>query len=325
LRRDAQCWREGRPIGRTRCDARAVFVAWLARALSDAAASAGRAYAWPILTLWEEASMSTRSGFKRIAPRNTGGLCGLASVVLTLAAGSAAAKEGHLEDMKLALVETRITCATCHPDPEGRTLTDYGRRIADLGAATSVQERVKEMERRPTEATLKLDAEGERRRTDIDGDGVLNWVEILAGSDPSNAEDPPNRGKSPEFTALRTKIETVVSCALCHVDAEVKPIGADKAPHNPLGEALAKLAAPKPGVRPADAAPPPVMTRFKSLENVDTDKDKARNWHEIVTFHSPTDAADTPTDEELKAVRKMLQDLLKPNGGFGRVHREGGR
>ncbi len=246
---------------------------------------------------------------------------GVLAIAALLGSAPAAAKEGHLEDMKLALIETRIRCATCHPDAEGRELTAYGRVIADLGKATSIPDRVREQERRPTDATLKLDAEGERRRTDVDGDGVLNWVEILSGTDPSDAADPGNGEKKAETATMRARVEAVVSCALCHVEPDVKPVGADKAPHNPLGEALAGLTSSRPGGRPADAAPPPIMTRFKSVENHDTDKDKARNWLEIATFHSPTDAADTPSDEELKAIRELLREILKPQGGFGRVHR----
>lgn len=281
------------------------------------------------------------------------------------------AVEEHLEDMKLAVIETRISCATCHPDAEHAKLTTYGQRISDLGTSLSVQQRVKAMERRPSEVNLRENPEKEKARIDVDGDGTLNWVEILCGSDPSDPDSTPHSLRNPDgatsdhhispgsdstaTTAARASganaggkdradtkkpkptddeasieiqlpdpevVERIINCGLCHTSNHVEPVGDDKGPHNKLGDALEKLAerGRKPGESPDDH--PPIMGRFKRQRMRDTDRDKARNWIEIITFHSPTDANDKPSEAEESAMKTHLREIRRGKAGFGREHRE---
>ncbi len=257
---------------------------------------------------------------------------------------SASAKEDYLEVVKGRLIELNIRCTTCHPaDPASppdkpapltSELTPYGRRLADLGRSAALAGRIGRLERRlPT--ILPVDQRKEELlRVDIDSDGTLNWVEILAGTDPSDPNSVPNEG-DPALRDLRTRVESVVSCRLCHT-RDATDLKRDDAPHNDFGEALAALAeGPAAGARPGQSpagrgrggaasargdVPLDIVERLLKVQHQDADRDRARNWDEIAAFHHPADPADAPTADEVQAVRAAAAALKRGDVGFGRFH-----
>lgn len=347
----------------------------------------------------------------RVAGLRSGVIC----LLLTGGASSATAKETHFEKVKFELLQLYVKCTTCHADDKGAGLTKYGQRLSAMGKEAGVQERMRRMERRVSEELAQTEPGAENDRVDIDGDGVLNWVEILCGSNPSDAASvpaksdiqglapvpanptpaataepaepapapaepapadptpgepapaaqnssppPPPTGKErpqsppPPVTFDRARVEAIVDCRLCHTSVEkrggVAPTGEgaakrgsrgdrpgaekqkadddDEAPHNAFGELIAKLDPPAPAARPGSGArtpaakPEPVdfLTRFHKVANQDLDRDKARNWEEIATFHSPTDKADTPSAVELSALKERMLQARRGDTGFGKAH-----
>ncbi|MCC7290507.1 MAG: hypothetical protein IT449_00435 [Phycisphaerales bacterium] len=337
-------------------------------------------------------------------------------LVLVASAGNAGAKETHFEKVKFELLQLYVKCTTCHADDKGAGLTKYGQRLAGMGKETGVQERMRRMERRVSEELAQTEPGAENDRVDIDGDGALNWVEILCGSNPSDAASvppkhdiqgpapiptgptpaatvepaepapapaepapanptpgepapaaqnssppPPPTGKerpqspAPPAAFDRARVEAIVDCRLCHTSVEKRGGGDastgegaakrgnrgdragaakqkadddDEAPHNAFGELIAKLDPPAPAARPGSSArapaakPEPVdfLTRFHKVANQDLDRDKARNWEEIATFHWPTDKADTPSAAELAALKERMLQARRGDIGFGKAH-----
>lgn len=249
---------------------------------------------------------------------------------MLLAGTTAAGKEEHLEKVKFELLALYLRCNTCHLDEKGKDLTLYGKRLNARGTTASLQERVRRQERRVSPTLARMEPGAEDDRVDIDGDGALNWVEILCGTDPSDPKSVPPleaEGDGAAAPSLRKRVEMIVDCRLCHVSVDTTG-PEEKAPHNPLGESIAKLDTPPANTRPGSRAPVPTrepsdfLTRFKRIANQDPDRDKARNWDEIATFHAPTDPADLPTQEELKALQALLQSLRRGEAGFGKAHKE---
>ncbi len=315
-------------------------------------------------------------------------------LLLVATASTAAAKETHFEKVKFELLQLYVKCTTCHTDDKGAGLTKYGQRLSAMGKEAGVQERMRRMERRVSEELAQTEPGAENDRVDIDGDGVLNWVEILCGSDPSDATSmpaksdpaapgspapspavpakpapaeppsspPPSHSEKdrpqpslPPATFDRARVEAVVDCRLCHTSVEKRGGGGasagedapkrgnrgdrpgaekqnsdedDEAPHNAFGELIAKLDPPAPAARPGSGArtpavkPEPVdfLTRFHKVANQDLDRDKARNWEEIATFHSPTEKADTPSAAELTALKERMLQARRGDIGFGKAH-----
>jgi len=287
------------------------------------------------------------------------------AVAVALACGpgsaSAWAKEDHFEQVKLRLIELNVRCTTCHPaadaNPAGdakpandtkpsgaagpagdaaprvHELTLYGQRLADVGESVPLAERVARMERRLPQILTAEERREAALRVDVDGDGALNWVEILTGFDPSDGKSVPPVGDG--ATSLRGRVESVVSCKLCHT-ADASELRRGDAPHNAFGEVLAalgKAATParpgqpapgrgRPGSAPPAGAEPPsdILERLLKVQHLDADRDRARNWDEIASFHHPADPADAPSAEEVKVVRAAAAALKRGAAGFGAVH-----
>jgi hypothetical protein len=231
------------------------------------------------------------------------------AVASLLLSGGAIGKPIHFEQVKSQLIASRIRCADCHVSRDDPTLTAYGKLIGDLGAETPVADRVQETETSiPTTAPddVRQKAAG---RVDVDGDGIPNWVEILAGTNPSQTDS-----RNPSHD----RIDRVVSCQLCHESAQSGGGDGDRAPHNAFGKALRGLG-PK-SVGADDRANHPILPRLKSRERSDTDKDKIKDWDEVLLFHHPADAADVPNAEAVKDAKRADRDRRKDDEGFGKVH-----
>lgn len=254
--------------------------------------------------------------------------------------GAARAEEAHLERVKGELIALHVQCTACHADTRGEGLTGYGQRLADMGDAEPLRDRVARMERRVSEVVLSVDPDAERDRVDIDGDGVLNWVELLCGTDPSSAASAPPMARAEAATpTLRERVENVVSCTLCHLGPAAE-LRKDDAPHNTFGQTLARLAEastpPVPpgrgspgrtppsagpgGAAPASAKPLDIWERIQKIRLHDSDHDKARDGDEIATFHHPADGNDVAAEAEIKALRERLAALRRGETGYGRHH-----
>jgi hypothetical protein len=161
---------------------------------------------------------------------------------------------------------------------------------------------------------------------DVDGDGVANWVEILAGTNPSSPD---------ESVATHERIQRVISCNVCHTSvSQYAAPGEDRAPHNAFGDALEELGdqgGARRGARRGrgreqnrgadrDGPSEPIEPRLKRLKGRDTDRDKVKNWDEISVFHHPADPDDTPDEASVAAARERLRARRKSDEGFGKVH-----
>lgn len=279
------------------------------------------------LTLHAVRERSYRGGvLTRSCRRRTAVALGALLLACTIAVG----KEEHLEKVKFELLSHYLKCSDCHVDEKGKDLTLYGKRLNAMGTTSSLRERVRRQERRVSPTLARMEPGAEDDRVDIDGDGALNWVEILCGTDPSDPKSvlPLNaEGDAAATPSLRKRLETLVDCRLCHVSVDTTG-PEEKAPHNPLGESIAKLDTPPANTRPGSRTPAPTrepsdfLTRFKRIANQDLDRDKVRNWDEIATFHNPTDPADAPTPDELKVLQALLQSIRRGETGFGKAHKE---
>ncbi|NOS99237.1 MAG: hypothetical protein HOP29_01265 [Phycisphaerales bacterium] len=232
------------------------------------------------------------------------------AVASLLLADVATGKPIHFEQVKSQLIASRIRCSDCHVSRDDQTLTAYGKLIGDLGAGTPMADRVQEAETSvPTAAPddVRQKAAG---RVDVDGDGILNWVEILAGTNPSQTD---SRNPSHE------RIDRVVSCQLCHESASSGGGDGERAPHNAFGKALSGLG-PKSGGGGNDRANHPILPRLKSRERSDTDKDKVKDWDEVLLFYHPADADDVPDAEAVKDAKRADRDRRKGDEGYGKVH-----
>ncbi len=237
---------------------------------------------------------------------------------------AAAAKETHFEEVKFRLVSEHIRCTHCHAGREDPELTAYGRKISDLGKDKTVQERVKELEAEVAVTASEEEREAAKAHTDVDADGVANWIEILTGRDPSAAED--SQQPAAGFPTVE-RVTTFVQCTICHirVDAVAGP-GKSRAPHNPFGKTLTEFDAKGKRLRgraieKADAEDVDFAQRLDVIAKEDADLDSAFNWDEISSLHSPFDKTDRPTLAETKALRQNQADRRKNDEGFGQIHK----
>ncbi len=244
----------------------------------------------------------------------------------------ATAKPIHFETLKLQLIEQHIRCDTCHASRQDQTLSSYGTLIADEGAETPITRRVRTVEAELSSTASDATRKAEAPRIDLDGDTIPNWVEILAGTNPSQ----PN-----ERTDTHEQILRVISCKLCHtsISKRSQP-GKNRAPHNAFGALLEKAgnkerngkgrkgknrkgrsqAGRNRNTQDSDATIP-IAPRLKKAHRRDTDRDKVKNWDEIITFHHPADQDDTPSEEEVKSAKEKQRTRRKEDEGFGKIHK----
>jgi hypothetical protein len=248
----------------------------------------------------------------------------LIAAVWCVVACAAAAKETHFEEVKFRLVSEQIRCTHCHVGRDDLELTVYGRKIAELGKDKTVQDRVREMEAEVAVTASDQERDEAKSRTDVDADGVANWIEMLSGRDPSAADE-----TSPPVDGFPTveRVSTFVQCTICHirVDAVAGP-GKSRAPHNAFGKTLTEFDARGKRLRgkaieKADAEDVDFAQRLDVIAKEDADLDSATNWDEISTLHSPFDKSDRPNSDETKAMRQDQADRRKSDEGFGQFHK----
>jgi hypothetical protein len=236
--------------------------------------------------------------------------------------------EAHFEAVKFKLLGEHIRCTHCHASRDDTTLTLYGQKIAEMGKAWSVPERVRRHEKEiPANANETEHAAGQSR-LDVDGDGVPNWIEILSDHDPSVKETVAEGAAADSGAPPVERVTALMKCTLCHirVDAVAGP-GKSRAPHNAFGKSLTEFDAKGhrlhgAAAKQADAEDVEVLKRLDLIANEDADGDQAPNWTEIRTFHHPADATDKPTPAEIKALRQSEAERRKQDESFGKIHRE---
>src|SRR4051812_29670023 len=102
--------------------------------------------------------------------------------------------------------------------------------------------------------------------------------------------------------------KTLNACTTCHLPSDKKdPQNLDEFPHNPFG---ARLRAEKKSLAAA-GKPTDIPARITAIANEDSDGDGIDNLTEILLGHGPGDAADKPTEAELKNAPAKLAEFDK--------------
>src|SRR6266480_4360178 len=98
------------------------------------------------------------------------------------------------------------------------------------------------------------------------------------------------------------------ACTTCHLPSDKKdPQSLDEFPHNPFG---ARLRAEKKTLAAA-GKPTDIPARITAIANEDSDGDGVDNLTEILLGHAPGDAADKPSQAELKNAPAKLAEFGK--------------
>lgn len=257
------------------------------------------------------------------------------------------AKESHYEQVRALLVVRAMRCTTCHESAVGRGLNIYGQRVAAQPANLSWSERFLIMNRSgrksssvddkergvvpgipsagiPPRAADGSDASGssaESLHGDVDGDGVADWVEILAGSSPAD------KSKKPD-AELERRVKEVVSCRLCHAETGRPGKGLEANPHNDLGKLLAKTIprtiprrpATSDGLRAA-AERTPIIERLSIAGKKRPAGSRATWWEKMRLLYEPANPKSNPMPQELSELRRQTRSRVRRsnhdlNSGF---------
>ena len=98
------------------------------------------------------------------------------------------------------------------------------------------------------------------------------------------------------------------ACTTCHLPSDKKdPQNLDEFPHNPFG---ARLRALKKELAAA-GKPTDIPARISAIANEDSDGDGVDNLTEILLGHGPGNAADKPSEAELKNAPAKLAEFSK--------------
>lgn len=238
----------------------------------------------------------------------------LLSVWLVLgASGMAQAKPKHFEHVRTALIARAARCNTCHTDPAGTALNAYGEQLMGLGEGLELGERINRLAKIPVPQQPSDQAPVFSEKVDADRDGVLDWVEILAGASPGDEKDKPDRERVERITA-------VVSCRICHQQVGIPgKRGLEGNPHNELGALLLKtFVVPRGEPRPRNkddrmtaALRTPILARLKKVKRKKPKGSQASYWEQLRTLHVPTDPEDVPELAELEAFRARAKAQRK--------------
>jgi hypothetical protein len=127
---------------------------------------------------------------------------------------------------------------------------------------------------------------------------------------PSAQARPPYKRALADFLgpALAPRLN---DCRTCHLPDAPDAAEGHK-PHNPFG---ARLKAVRAELRKA-GKPSDIVARLRAVAEEDSDGDGVPNLLELVTGHSPGDAADRPSAAEVVSGRKKLAAFLKDGGGY---------
>lgn len=236
----------------------------------------------------------------------------LVGTLILLGGEGGLGKERHLEQVRTLLVVREARCTSCHESQSSEELNAYGRRLANRPAGMSWAERILQMEQSDSRldgGEEKPEEQANRPSTpdsDVDGDGVANWVEILAHTSPANKKDTPE-------AALAARITAAVSCRMCHTATDQLGVGQEANPHNELGALLAKTVEKKSSNRPKDAdairqqaEAVPILRRLALTKVKRPPKSAASYWHRIRLYRSTTDLGDAPTREAVQKFRNGI-------------------
>lgn len=201
-------------------------------------------------------------------------------------------------------------CATCHVSNDaaawnGPGLNLYGQRLGELAPDDALADRMAAMERGPSASDSGDERKRKQQDQDIDGDGVPNWIEVLALANPGDAKDVPKQNRI-------ERVRRVVSCNICHDQTNLPgKQGLDANPHNAFGELLSettteKKAKPDTSVedRRRMAERIPILTRIASIKRKKPKGSKATYWEKLRLMRLPADKEDNPSPEGLKKFRK---------------------
>lgn len=235
----------------------------------------------------------------------------------------AQAKERYLEQVRTTLMLRASRCVTCHIklDPalwEDEGLNYYGQRLKSVeGGSSSLADRMLLLDRLPnddddqnkTVSRPPVGEDGEQLGPDldVDADGVPNWVEILAESNPGDKKDRPSDKRI-------ERVQQVVSCKICHTANHVPgAIGRAANPHNELGELLALTDDPddiKKRVtadeRRSAAERVPILKRIAINKRKRPDGDRATYWERLRLMYLPIDKEKETSKKRLMSLRKQI-------------------
>jgi hypothetical protein len=230
------------------------------------------------------------------------------SVLLTWAK-PADAKERHFEQVRVLLISKMASCTSCHAAADGKKLNAYGERIAAQPKSMTLADRIARMERDAKGGRKQEGEETAASDRDVDGDGVPNWVEILARKSPANEKEKPD-----DETAER--IQAVVSCNICHKDAGE---GRGRKPHNEFGELLARSGRAAKGAAKSNndrearrsAERTSILTRLSQARTKKPKGSAATFWQRLRLLHAPADTGDTVTPEDVKKLKKEIATIKR--------------
>lgn len=243
--------------------------------------------------------------------------CLIVTLVWSLSiAQYAHAKPEHLERVRVLLMTQKASCVSCHTAAESADLNPYGKALTDLGKDEPLSERMLSLARLPRQQRGQHEAASNDPRQDIDKDDVPNWVEVLAGTNPGDKSSVPN-------AETREKVETVVSCRICHVETNAPgQTENQRNPHNELGKLLAKTSdstgsrAPRErsargergerGPRSGSESTP-ILKRIKLAAMKPGRSGKAGYWEKLLLLCAPADAAEPPA-EDVKQLRRFIRN-----------------
>ncbi len=234
-----------------------------------------------------------------------------AAAVLAVLAGpaTASAKPRHLEQVRTALVVRAMRCASCHVSNDAADWTDgglnpYGARLREIAEGDSLAERIARLDRGPAPDDGDADRTRREKDRDIDGDGVPNWVEIIAGASPADPASVPSAKRI-------ERVERVVGCTICHSETRIPgKQGLDANPHNAFGKVLARtLDTPDAKHLPnaelrSQAERLPILKRIALSRKTRPPHSKVTYWEKLRLMRAPADPDDNPDPAHVKRLRK---------------------
>ncbi|MCK6484416.1 MAG: hypothetical protein HUU22_01825 [Phycisphaerae bacterium] len=232
------------------------------------------------------------------------------------AADNAIAKPEHLERVRVLLMTQKAMCVSCHTAADSPDLNPYGRALADLGNDEPLSERMLSLAKLPRQQRGQEDSAANDPQQDIDKDGIPNWVEVLAGTNPGDKASAPD-------TETRDKIESIISCKICHVETNAPgQTDQQRNPHNELGKLLAKTNDPAGSRAPRERSArgergergprsgsesTPILKRIKLAAMKPGRSGKAGYWEKLLLLCAPADAAEPPA-EDVKQLRRFIRN-----------------
>jgi hypothetical protein len=237
------------------------------------------------------------------------GVIGLAGFV-----APAEAKPKYLDEVRATLVSKAARCTTCHTADDGAALNAYGDVLGTMGKERPLGDRVLE------NAAMRPAGQAEDgtptwpREADVDEDGALNWVEVLAGTGPSD------KSAAPDAATTQRISMTVVRCNICHEQVGIPgKRGLEANPHNELGKLLLKTFKSEKGQpRPTGAKEiseaamkTPILARLTLAKTRKPKGSEASYWEKLRLGHLPADTQDNPTSEEVEQFKAFAKQQKK--------------